>query len=53
MYDPDQQVATIEDVNKIVEDAIKRHNRNATIISACLGFTVMAFYAHGVFMIAK
>jgi len=53
MYDPEQQLATIEDVHKIVDDAIRRHNRNATIISACLGFMFMAFYAHGVFMIAK
>lgn len=53
MYDEDQQLATIEDVNKLIAAAMKKHNRNATLISACLGFTFMAFYAHGVFMMVK
>ena len=27
--------------------AMKKHNRNATLISACLGITLLAFYSHG------
>lgn len=30
-----------------IAEAMRRHNRNATLISACLGLTVLAFYSHG------
>jgi hypothetical protein len=38
---------TEEEVQRLIDRAIAKHNRNATIISACLGFTVLAFYSHG------
>ncbi len=43
----------LQEVNSIVERAIARHNRNATIISACLGTTVLAFYSHGLIKVVE
>lgn len=34
-------------IDMSIADAMRRHNRNATLISACLGLTVLAFYSHG------
>jgi len=34
-----------------IAEAMRKHNRNATLISACLGFSVLAFYSHGLIMI--
>jgi len=33
--------------------AMKRHNRNASTISAILGLTVLAFYSHGLITIVE
>jgi hypothetical protein len=30
-----------------IAEAMRRHNRNASCISACLGLTALAFYSHG------
>jgi hypothetical protein len=30
-----------------IAKAIRAHNRNASLISAVLGLTVLAFYSHG------
>jgi hypothetical protein len=30
-----------------IAKAMRQHNRNATVISAILGLTVLAFYSHG------
>ena len=37
-----------QEVQLLIDKAIDRHNKTATLISACLGFTLMFFYAHGV-----
>lgn len=37
----------LKEVHAIVEKAIARHNRNASIISAILGLTVLGFYSDG------
>jgi hypothetical protein len=34
-------------IDKSISEAMRKHNRNATLISACLGLTVLAFYSHG------
>lgn len=34
-------------IDKAIAEAMRKHNRNATLISACLGLTVLAFYSHG------
>jgi hypothetical protein len=35
-------------IDRSIADAMKKHNRNATIISACIGFILLGFYTHGV-----
>ena len=34
-----------------IAKAMRKHNRNASLISACLGLTVLAFYSHGLIMV--
>jgi hypothetical protein len=36
-----------------IAKAIKRHNRNASTISAVLGLSVLAFYSHGLIKIVE
>jgi len=42
-----------QEVQKMIDAAIRQHNIQATVISAILGVTVMAFYAHGVITLVK
>jgi hypothetical protein len=35
-------------IDKSIVSAMRKHNRNASIISACLGVILLAFYTHGV-----
>jgi hypothetical protein len=35
-------------IDRSISDAMKKHNRNASIISACIGIILLGFYAHGV-----
>jgi hypothetical protein len=35
-------------IDESIADAMKKHNRNASIISACIGAILLAFYTHGV-----
>jgi hypothetical protein len=35
-------------IDTSIADAMKKHNRNASIISACIGFILLGFYTHGV-----
>jgi hypothetical protein len=44
---------TEKEVKEMIDAAIKQHNIQATLISATLGFIVMAFYAHGVITLIK
>lgn len=44
---------TKEEVQIMIDDAIRKHNIHASIISAILGFTVMAFYVHGLLVLVK
>ena len=38
---------TRDDVQEMIDDAIRRHNRNASIISMCVGWVVLALFAEG------
>ena len=38
---------TKEEVQKMIDDAIRQHNRNAAIISMCVGWVVLSLFAEG------
>ena len=38
---------TEEQVQEMIDDAIRKHNRNAGIISMCVGWVVLALFAEG------
>ena len=35
-------------IDKSISDAMDKHNKNATLISASIGSVLLGFYAHGV-----
>jgi hypothetical protein len=43
----DDDYATRSEVQGMIDDAIRRHNRNASIISMCVGWVVLALFAEG------
>ena len=38
---------TKEEVQEMIDDAIRQHNRNASIISFCVGWVVLALFSEG------
>jgi len=44
--EPDKLVTKTE-CQEMIDDAIRRHNRNASIISMCVGWFVLALFAEG------
>ena len=38
---------TKQEVQEMIDDAIRQHNRNASIISFCVGWVVLALFAEG------
>ena len=38
---------TKEEVQEMIDDAIRKHNRNASIISMCVGWVVLSLFAEG------
>ena len=44
--DPPDHVTKAE-VQEMIDDAIRKHNRNASIISMCVGWVVLALFAEG------
>ena len=38
---------TRDEVQEMIDDAIRKHNRNAGIISMCVGWVVLALFAEG------
>lgn len=44
--DPPERL-TEERVQEMIDAAIRRHNRNASIISMCVGWLVLALFAEG------
>lgn len=48
MMEPfDDDYATRSEVQEMIDDAIRKHNRNASIISMCVGWAVLALFAEG------
>lgn len=43
---PDHLV-TYKECQEMIDAAIRRHNRNASIISMCVGWVVLALFAEG------
>ncbi len=42
-----------QEVKAMIDEAIAHHNKTATLISACLGLTVLAFYSHGLVKVVE
>ncbi len=42
-----QETVTKEEVQEMIDAAIRKHNRNASIISMCVGWVVLALFAEG------
>ena len=40
--EPPPEYVTKEEVQEMIDDAIRKHNRNAGIISMCVGWVVLA-----------
>ena len=48
MMEPfDHDYVTRSEVQEMIDAAIRRHNRNASIISMCVGWVVLALFAEG------
>ena len=43
---PDSYI-TKEECQEMIDDAIRRHNRNASIISFCVGWVVLGLFSEG------
>ena len=46
MYEQEELV-TRSEVQEMIDAAIRRHNRNASIISMCVGWLILALFAEG------
>jgi len=42
-----EEFITRSEVQEMIDAAIRRHNRNASIISMCVGWVVLALFAEG------
>lgn len=51
MMEPQNEFISRDEVQEMIDDAICKHNRNATIISACVGWVVLGLYAEGLLRI--
>ena len=47
MMHEQEEFITRTEVQEMIDDAIRRHNRNASIISMCVGWVVLALFAEG------
>ena len=47
MMEPPDEFITRFEVQEMIDDAIRRHNRNASVISMCVGWVVLALFAEG------
>jgi hypothetical protein len=41
------ELVSRSEVQEMIDDAIRQHNRNASIISMCVGWVVLALFAEG------
>jgi len=42
-----EELITRSECQEMIDAAIRRHNRNASIISMCVGWVVLALFAEG------
>lgn len=47
MMEPHDDYVTYSEVKELIDAAIRKHNRNAAIISSCVGWVVLALFAEG------
>lgn len=47
MMEPPDELVSRSEVQEMIDAAIRRHNRNASIISMCVGWVVLALFAEG------
>ena len=47
MMEPHDEFITRYEVQEMIDAAIRRHNRNASIISMCVGWVVLGLFAEG------
>ena len=47
MMHEQEELVTRSEVQEMIDAAIRRHNRNASIISMCDGWVVLALFAEG------
>jgi len=45
--EPYDEFVSRSEVQEMIDAAIRRHNRNASIISMCVGWVVLALFAEG------
>jgi hypothetical protein len=45
--EPGDEFISRSEVQEMIDAAIRRHNRNASIISMCIGWVVLALFAEG------
>jgi hypothetical protein len=41
------ELVSRSEVQEMIDDAIRQHNRNASIISMCVGWVVLSLFAEG------
>jgi hypothetical protein len=49
----DDDYVTHAEVQEMIDTAIRRHNRNASIISMCVGWVVLALFAEGLLRLVE
>ena len=49
--EPQDELVSRAEVQEMIDAAIRRHNRNASIISMCVGWVVLALFAEGLLMV--
>ena len=47
MMHEQEEFITRSEVQEMIDAAIRQHNRNASIISMCVGWVVLALFAEG------
>jgi len=47
VIEPQDEFISRSEVQEMIDAAIRRHNRNASIISMCVGWVVLALFAEG------
>jgi hypothetical protein len=45
--EPQDELVSRSEVQEMINAAIRRHNRNASIISMCVGWVVLSLFAEG------